>query len=697
MAQCDGCKNAVAKWQCSACANAFYCCEECQIKDWGSHQFFCGLRDAVGAKSGVPDINKERYMSLKFKVPIDLLSQASTADSAARIKRIMQTHLVRFNTAVATQTLCRLFTTRPELKLVLEPNDITFLYCPGQEAKFTTHYFQIWLKKYEGPIIFHYRKLAQVTSTKIEDIQNKFPRVPRGPPIGAKTFMEEDDDIGAKFQPEWSRLKKNEKFIKTLTNDSTIDKSLRNEDGSVNLVELEKIFKMCDTTGNLDWIVQQYIQGGNRRFKDFTPIIGNALLEYKSLTRKRNREGMFIYTKTQRDINTFEGLYGHDDYEKGLLHFLNKPENAYTADEREILNTGQAVLLFENHQIRLIQPLTTHASIVFGRNTSWCTSREDDDKNMFMIYTDDGVKHPFVIMTVKSKVRGREKYGMHLCNAQLHDENDKLISNDDYARLRDSFLEGFKKSMMKTYTSGGHNVEMFFTLNESKIRNNAVFLDLVPLIIEHTIDVNEAFEEDMRTLLFYAPTTEIAKNLIKRGANVNARDMNGETPLFRAKTVEIAQILIDNGADVNAKTEKGHTPIFSAIDEQMIQLLIANGADINETDKCGQTPLFSVLTKTVTQLLVSNGAKVNAKDNDGKTPLHVASSPEIAQILIDNGADVNAKDNMARTPLFYVRTKRLAQFLIDNGADVNAKDSTGLSLLQMHKIGNPEVKKFFLK
>ena len=66
---------------------------------------------------------------------------------------------------------------------------------------------------------------------------------------------------------------------------------------------------------------------------------------------------------------------------------------------------------------------------------------------------------------------------------------------------------------------------------------------------------------------------EIAKLLIAKGANVNAKDGNGSTPLHYAAEEglntpyeeeghkEIAELLIANGVDVNAKKNNGWTPL----------------------------------------------------------------------------------------------------------------------------------------
>ncbi len=63
---------------------------------------------------------------------------------------------------------------------------------------------------------------------------------------------------------------------------------------------------------------------------------------------------------------------------------------------------------------------------------------------------------------------------------------------------------------------------------------------------------------------------DIVEILIKSGANVNARQMQGVTPLHSAAhngQTKIAKLLIESGADINAKTDKGQTPLSMALEK----------------------------------------------------------------------------------------------------------------------------------
>ncbi len=130
----------------------------------------------------------------------------------------------------------------------------------------------------------------------------------------------------------------------------------------------------------------------------------------------------------------------------------------------------------------------------------------------------------------------------------------------------------------------------------------------------------------------------------------------GGRPLHIAATKEIAELLISKGADVNAKNENGQTPLFDAAvagHKEIVELLIANGANVNAKNDYGTTPLHNS-KKEIVELLIAKGADVNAKCKGGAPPLHIATTRadnETTEILISKGADVNVVDNFDFTTL----------------------------------------------
>jgi ankyrin repeat protein len=175
---------------------------------------------------------------------------------------------------------------------------------------------------------------------------------------------------------------------------------------------------------------------------------------------------------------------------------------------------------------------------------------------------------------------------------------------------------------------------------------------------------------------------EDAKEAISQGANVNVKNDWGLTPLSWAiynGNVDMAKLLIEKGANVNARSSSPLSHAATKGNVDMVKLLIESGANVNAKDKDGFTPLDNAVGKgnniDIVKLLVEKGANVNAKDGGGFTPLITAAyygNIDIVKFLIESGAkNVNAKNKYGKTALYYAIAKNdisMVEFLMENGA-----------------------------
>ncbi len=232
-----------------------------------------------------------------------------------------------------------------------------------------------------------------------------------------------------------------------------------------------------------------------------------------------------------------------------------------------------------------------------------------------------------------------------------------------------------------------------------------------------------------------AGQTDIVEYLIANGADINAESIEGETPLqlaadkghkevaelliekgadfsihLAARLGDLARVkrLIEDGADVNTKDIGGDTPLRIAAakgHEEVVNLLIEkgatianlhiasymgnlekaeafinDGADINSTDGHGYAPLHYAAQngqKEAAELLIAKGANVNVKNWSGETPLYIAASKghkEVAELLIAKGADVDSKNNSGYVPMSWAvwnEDREMIKLLVTRGANVN--------------------------
>lgn len=100
---------------------------------------------------------------------------------------------------------------------------------------------------------------------------------------------------------------------------------------------------------------------------------------------------------------------------------------------------------------------------------------------------------------------------------------------------------------------------------------------------------------------------EIARELVKQGADVAAKNRRGAQPLHYAadggpssppwnpkKQGAIIDYLVEAGADVNARNAEAATPLHRAVRTRCtaaVEALLRNGADVHARNKSGSTPM----------------------------------------------------------------------------------------------------------
>ena len=100
---------------------------------------------------------------------------------------------------------------------------------------------------------------------------------------------------------------------------------------------------------------------------------------------------------------------------------------------------------------------------------------------------------------------------------------------------------------------------------------------------------------------------------------------------------EVATILIESGADVSIGGGVYGSALHLAIVRTnllLTDMMIKRGADVNVSDSDGNSPLHFIMNvfskneskyKAIAECLVMSGAKPNAKNNEQWAPIHIAA------------------------------------------------------------------------
>jgi ankyrin len=153
----------------------------------------------------------------------------------------------------------------------------------------------------------------------------------------------------------------------------------------------------------------------------------------------------------------------------------------------------------------------------------------------------------------------------------------------------------------------------------------------------------------------------VSKLLVSKGADLARRDPFGLTPAERALAegrCETAMVLVPK--DLLPAGSDGRGYLHRAAEggcAAAVKELVGRGAAVDAADVTGLTPLHVAALSgrsDVVGALLSNGASVAKATPSGRTALHLASlagRAEAVRALLAKGADPNGKDATGRTPL----------------------------------------------
>jgi ankyrin repeat protein len=162
---------------------------------------------------------------------------------------------------------------------------------------------------------------------------------------------------------------------------------------------------------------------------------------------------------------------------------------------------------------------------------------------------------------------------------------------------------------------------------------------------------------------------EMVRQLLKHGADVDARLEKGESELgrftttgstpfllaARASDIPLMKLLVELGADTNLANADNCTPLLAA----------AGVGALGDGDESAGTEEEAMEAVGV---LLELGAEVNAADDNGETAMHGAayqSRANLVSLLAERGADINVWDRKNRagwTPLMIARGHRPGNF-----------------------------------
>lgn len=236
--------------------------------------------------------------------------------------------------------------------------------------------------------------------------------------------------------------------------------------------------------------------------------------------------------------------------------------------------------------------------------------------------------------------------------------------------------------------------------------------EVARLLIEKKANVN-AQDDGRETPLAKACVrgrVPVAARLLASGASVDTANSYGRTPLSlvsrESGNVDLARMLIDRKADVNARDKFGDSPLQLAAwrgFRPVVELLLDRGAAI-PADTRARNQLLSQAAQNALDALFTKLIDLGVSPAAGpgrRSLLHDAAaggSVRILERLLAATPDINQADGDGWTPLhdaaFMARQDAIG-FLLDKGADPNRRNRLGQSpwniAIEHKRTGIPEL------
>ena len=201
--------------------------------------------------------------------------------------------------------------------------------------------------------------------------------------------------------------------------------------------------------------------------------------------------------------------------------------------------------------------------------------------------------------------------------------------------------------------------------------------------------------------------TFTVRYLLDQGANVNARDDAFEsTALMWASGRghrDTAQLLCERGADVNAKDKEGNTALQLAAQigyRAVVELLLKQGANIEATERTREDTALMRAARygrdSIAIILLQAGAIVSRKNRNGATALTIAAGhgyEGVVKKLLGSGADLETQDDLGHTPLSAAANfghQEVVKMLLAIGAKVETRhvQAGATALMEAANYGN---------
>ena len=206
-------------------------------------------------------------------------------------------------------------------------------------------------------------------------------------------------------------------------------------------------------------------------------------------------------------------------------------------------------------------------------------------------------------------------------------------------------------SLLKLLLDRGAKVDGISSYGETALRvaSRLGRFDAVDLLLKSGCDRQQLAWTPLMFAIALGKPQDV-KNLLNKGANLEARDYWQRTPWLlsiQAGDLAKAKLILASGANRSDRGICGKTPLMYAVENRQVsvlQWLIEQGFDIEATNEFAETPLMLAAEVGATEcfrILLETGADISKTDHIDEKVITQASNLSIVSMLIAAGEDLN--------------------------------------------------------
>lgn len=256
-------------------------------------------------------------------------------------------------------------------------------------------------------------------------------------------------------------------------------------------------------------------------------------------------------------------------------------------------------------------------------------------------------------------------------------------------------LEAKGANVSRTNKKGENALFMAAQGTRGKQHGKALFTYLEALGLDPML-INTDGKNLFHVLAHRNENVEVFQHYLDRGLDVNAQDVNGNTPVIaaaRGNTLEVVKLLVNAVEDLNVQDEKGCSALAMAVSRnqpEVVKLLLENGANVTVMDKSNNTLGYYLMQsynskspevfESKWELLSKAGLSLESKQHNGNSLLHLAAKEnnlDFLKRLKEFNIDINKKNDEGNTALHLAAMStsdtEILHYMLRQGADVTIK------------------------